>query len=276
MLGLFACGAEKTNNENSSNQEAHDEVDEYVDEFEAEEKPELINEEDLSETNRTDVFSCYVGLYQQQCVMLLNYSYSDIVGDYNVEGFYYYAKHQKKINLSGTYDVGANFYQLTESYKGKTSGYFEFYTDENADQNFWSSDLSEGTKQELKCELLTSYPASVEDISIQTNKYATEHMVNYDPLYEDPQTATDVLNTINIGEDYLAFYYYIISYSQNIGSVSGIAKMQGKSKAVWEDENGFTLNFSLYPDRIEVESVNYEEMTYGGFGVHFGGTYYRI
>jgi len=59
--------------------------------------------------------------------MVLNWDGPNEGGTSEIEGYYFYVRHQKNIDLKGFSDSRTRGIYLKESYKGKPTGYMEFY-----------------------------------------------------------------------------------------------------------------------------------------------------
>jgi hypothetical protein len=219
------------------------------------------------------VFSCHIGLYQQQCLMVLYFNRNGNHYDADVIGEYFYVKHQKRLDLEGDYENERSRVYLTESYKGEQSGVMFFCIAAPNEDDFWAVN-EESNHEKLTAKLLFDFDPTKEEVVIKHERYESRHQVHSDT--DEEQYATDELKISWINDQYLGFYYHVVNFSQNLGTVSGIAKVQDDGSAIWEDENGFQLTFTFSKNQAHVKSSNYEEMTYGGFGVTFGGNYTKI
>ena len=74
----------------------------------------------------TQVISAQIGIYQEEALMVVKHYPENENSEIQIEGYYFYVKNQKNLDLEGIYDPIEKRYFLTESYKGEITGYMEF------------------------------------------------------------------------------------------------------------------------------------------------------
>ena len=235
------------------------------------------DDEDEFETKFTQIVEAYIGDYQKLAIMVLKEQKENEDGQIPVSGYYFYAAHQKNLDLEGTLDPTTGKYALTESYNGKTSGYMEFIPG-NEKQSFWSAKKG-GEQQEMSTKLLTGGDPEEMTLVINHATYGYEHELVYYNASEDEQgTTTDELNVTFINDEFMAFTIDVIRTNGHLGNVSGVAKINGDKAKFYVPETDETmlcdLDFDLSVDG-EI-TVNENDCTsWHGAYASFDGTYVK-
>lgn len=205
-----------------------------------------------------------LGLYEQQVVMELR-----ITGD-QVSGNYFYAKHQKLIQLSGTFDEDKQLVKVTESYKGKPTGYLEFYVEKGELTGKWMKKSGASEKENFSAELV---PLSKENYKLELQEYENPHVINvYNGATEEDEQmeVTDELKMSKLGKGFFAFYYSVTGGNAHMGTVEGLGETSGGT-SYFEGEDACRLEFKFNNKTLvvtEAKSCSY----YRGAHAYFDGT----
>ncbi len=268
FLFIIGCGESVENN--NSEEALHSE--EYQDE-------EVIEDANAHESEWTEVLVCNIGIYQEIAVMVLNYYPPNSNDIANVDGYYFYVKHQKDLDLEGTEEILYQNVYLTEYYKGEETGYMEFNLREEAAINYWAPSPGSDDHQEFNAKRILEGTPDEYNVALQKYNFERQHSVgqyNSETNEFDPEDVTDELHACLINDTYLVFDYHVIRTNFHLGSISGIAELQEDGNYVWIGEEDFQLTFTFEKNSILITEDNYIEMYYGGANVHFDGVLDQI
>jgi hypothetical protein len=235
---------------------------------------ELLPEASFAATYESNILMCHVGMYQDVCVMVLNKHKANADHIEAVEGYYFYLKHQKNLDLKGQLDLNTNVFALNEYYKGKQSGYMEFNLTDKS-ENFWTTNRTNGERQQLNAKLLVT-SATAESNDMVNARYENQHLVMdmSMPEGENTEMAVDNFNATFINDDYLVFEYDVIRTNYHLGGIDGLAKKTKPNQYVFKGEEGCVLTINKTGKQliIEDEGCGY----YGGANVYFSGTLNQV
>lgn len=203
-----------------------------------------------------------MGIYSSNIVMELN------IADGEVRGRYFYARHQKYLTLNGTIDKSGEV-QLTESYKGKPTGYLNFVLADEI-KGTWKATPDSDDIQKIEAAQITSI--SKENYKPTFSAYEYDHITS---IYNGPDIPADDIDvtdrlTFNTLSDSLAtFYYGITGANGHTGSIGGVAT---KIDNMWVYKDGgectLTIKFDGKHANINEEDCGY----YRGARAYFEGT----
>ena len=214
------------------------------------------------------LISGVMGLYQSTVMIDLK------ISNGNVTGKYFYARHQKYLDLNGT--VGKDgMIKLKESYKGKTTGFLNFTNIDGKIKGSWCAKEDFKDPQEFNGNEITTINDS--DYAPKFERFAYEHttvIYNGEDVEPDEIAVTDDLMVNYISPDLITFYYHVTGANGHIGSIEGLAS---KSKdGIWifkgEDECILTLKIDAKKAYIDEDNCNY----YRGFRAYFENTLDRV
>lgn len=200
---------------------------EYTEDIGPEEIPvEETEEEREFEIDFTQVISANVGAYQEQALMVLKHYPENEDGLVPIEGYYFYIKNQKNLDLVGVYDPVEMRYVLTESYKGKATGYMEFVPSID-NESFWSPASNTADEQELTTlELIGGDPYEF-TLALNGDKFVVDHKVMmFDAEQEYFQEVTDKFAYTIVNDQFFVFDLKVVCANGHSGSISGVAKFQ--------------------------------------------------
>ncbi|MEX1000533.1 MAG: hypothetical protein WDZ35_00310 [Crocinitomicaceae bacterium] len=272
-FSLLACSP-------SSQEEEAGQIMEYTDNPGIEEEDRIDSAKAVEgKKNEADilVFGTKIGDYQQQGIMVLNWYPKDENGIYPIDGYYFYVKHQKNLTLEGYSEPASRKIYLTESYKGKETGYIVFIQDDQNAESYWAPG-KENTKDKQPFqaeELYLDQPLSSAPL-IEHSHYTYDHPITVYNGNEgwDTTQVTDQLYLSRINDDYLAFDLSVTRYNAHIGSVFGVAKINGDTAIFESDEYGehclLTFDLSI-ANEIKITEDNCG--AYHGANAYFDGTY---
>lgn len=222
---------------------------------------EIVIPEDTLETVWA-VYQGKLGLYDQQVIMELSITGND------VNGSYFYTKHQKSLELTGVFDSQTNMVQLTESYKGKTTGYLEFNLSRGEINGNWMKKKGHNEKEEFTAMLVN---IDKDDYTLNHSRYKNEHQITMYGLEEDNiEQVTDVLNISKIGGGYFTFYYSVIGKNAHMGNIEGFGEIGEDNLGIFRDEETCELEFDFEKNTIEVHETG-DCRTYRGYHAYFEG-----
>lgn len=256
---LAACSENPENDVSTSNDEASTEA--SPDELE--ESPEL---EESAEERAWGVYAGKLGLYEQEVVMEL------IISGDKVSGSYFYAKHQKALQLDGTYDKASQKFVVTESYKGKATGYMEFDLIKGELNGFWMKKAGSKEKEDFKATLL---PVDEKEFKVVHSVYESKHeMTIYNATEEaEVEMVTDILKVSQLGKGLFAFYYSVIGGTGHLGSLDGLGETRNGKSTFQMDE--CELQFDFSSKNAEVHESG-DCQYYRGARVYFEGSLKKI
>ena len=187
-----------------------------------------IDEENEFEIAYTEVVSAKIGSYQEEALMVLKQQSKNSNGKIPITGYYFYVKNQKNLDLTGVFDPASNTYFLTESYKGKNTGYMEFKLGDGS-KSFWSPESDRSDKQEMKAKHLTGGNPEEFTLELNGDKFVDEHevpMYDMDTIYYQEVTNKFAYTIVN--DEFFVFDLSVVCTNGHSGSVSGIAQMRGE------------------------------------------------
>lgn len=203
-----------------------------------------------------------LGMYQQQIIMEL------VITGNKISGNYFYAKHQKTIQLDGSYDPTTQLAKVTESYKGKATGYLEFYLEKGELNGYWMKKSGSAEKEDFTAQMIS---LSKSDYLPKHARYENTHEIIFYADEEDLRDeVTDVLKISALGKGYYVFYYSVTGQNAHTGKVEGLARSAGGS-TFFDDANGCRLEFEFEKNKVTVlekEDCSY----YHGARAYLSGT----
>ncbi|MCH2231096.1 MAG: hypothetical protein MK105_12195 [Crocinitomicaceae bacterium] len=207
-----------------------------------------------------------MGLYASTVIMELN------IGNSIVKGRYFYAKHQKYIDLNGTIDKSGEI-NLTETYQGKKTGFINFVLEDKikgtwkATPDSRESQIFEGTK-------VTSLVK--EEFKPVFSAFEYTHITR---IYKGPNDEPDEYDvtgrlTFNtISNSMASFHLSVNGANGHSGSIEGIAH---KAEGIWTfyGENECKLTIQIVENKaiIDEDTCNY----YHGNRAYFQGTLEQV
>lgn len=240
---LFGC----TNEEPSSDKIKEETVESPE---KTEDIPEVKDATSESQTAIEDtkwfIYEGVIGDYEKHVVVFLTIKESN-----EVTGNYYYSKHQKLLQLSGKYDPNSGKYNLTESYKGKTTGYLEFKNQNGNLNGEWKKSKSDAKLQTLRLTLLTKFQGK--EPKIEFNSYQNTHEIAvYNGEGEDLVEVMDQLLISKINEQFYSFDYNVTGANAHTGSADGIIKMEDLKTGHFYGEDNCDLVFTFKKNEVEI------------------------
>ncbi|MCB9225388.1 MAG: hypothetical protein R2780_00345 [Crocinitomicaceae bacterium] len=259
LFFIYACDAPE--------KESEGEIREYSDEPipDEEQKPSDFGEDDPEGTDSKHVLYCEIGLYEKPAIMVLDWMTRDENGVYPIKGYYFYIDHQKNLDLEGFSDPSTRGIYLTESYKGKKTGYMEFAQDVPWEgENYWAASKGNSDKQTFYSEDLMFRDNMGAQVDIQKGQYTNPHTITIymgDEEGEVEESVTDELNWVIINQEFFAFDISTTGRNAHTGEASGLATIKG-NKAIWisdsEEHCKLTFDLSKKESSIEVSEENCE------------------
>jgi len=276
---IISCSAEE---ESDASTDEEVEVENVADTDELDET-EDDGDEDFEGVETKHILFCKIGIYQEPAIMSLDWGHSDENGVSNIKGYYYYLKHGKYLDLEGYSESKTRGIYLTESYKGKESGYMEFAQDAHIQpwdgENYWATSKANTVHQEFYSEDILFQDPMEANIALTNEHYYFDHEVMmFDAQEEYTMAVTNELHVSRINEEYFAFKLYVVCTNGHQGGVDGLAKIEG-NKAYFDNESSdewdvCKLTFDLsVADEITVEEL--ECQAYHGARAYFDGTLYK-
>ena len=289
-LLLLACQTETENSAPAEMEDAATSDETATDETEMQDEPlgeipeemELMDEIMYSNPISKEVLVCNIGQYQDIAVMVLNHYSDDGMGAEPIDGYYFYLKHHKNLDLKGQMSFHPYYYSLNEYYKGKQSGFMEFTRSKEEETkdyiSYWTTNRTNGERQEFNRVSLIKTGKEDQEISIENGRYENKHQVMdmSMPEGENISEVEDEMNITLINEEYLVFQYSVIKTNFHLGSIEGIAYLQPDDTYLYEGEEGCQLSLKL--DGNSIEAIDDENTCsyYGGANVYFGGTLTKV
>ena len=228
-----------------------------------EETPKNLTEE--PENNVETVWGVYqgtLGVYDQHVVMQLS-----ITGN-EVQGSYFYSKHQKSLNLKGAYDAESGLMQVTESYKGKTTGYLEFTLSRGEIVGKWMKKEGAEDKEDFSARLIGVDKNEYEPVH---EHYLNKHEISiYNVEEGDVEEVVDVLKINKIGGGYFSFYYSVIGTNAHLGNIEGFGEIGDDEIGIFRDDEACELEFTFSKNTVEVHETG-DCQLYRGYRAYFGG-----
>lgn len=217
------------------------------------------------------IYEGFIGLYEQHVVVSLSLS-----DDNTVTGTYFYDKHQKHLNLNGSYDPKSGNYNLTESYKNKQTGLLQFKNFNGELIGLWKKGSKDTEPQEIKLKLL--YAAGNTQPKIEFSKYEMKHEITlYNGQTEDIEKVTDQLNVATINKEFKSFSYSITRRNGHMGSADGIIRMDknsAKQVGHFYGESNCDLAFTFTDKSVDIEENDCEY--YHGANAYMDGSLSKV
>jgi len=211
------------------------------------------------------VYAGKLGLYEQEVAMEL------IITGNKVSGSYFYAKHQKALELNGTYDDSSQKFKVTESYKGKTTGYMEFTLLKGELNGYWMKRAGSKEKEDFQATLL---PVDEKDFKVVHSVYENEHEMSiYNAEDSEVETVTDVLKVSQLGKGLFTFYYSVVGGTGHLGNIDGLGETQNGKSTFELDE--CALQFVFNSKGAEVHETG-DCQDYRGARAYFEGSLKKI
>jgi hypothetical protein len=213
-------------------------------------------------------FTGTLGLYDGQVLMELQ------ITDSTFTGGYWYAKHQKRIELSGHYDPRLDIYLVKESYKDKHTGNFEFQMVNDTLQGHW---YAPGKDSESESFLASAVVKDVEKpIQPVFATYEMKHPITIYMGEEEgnvKEEATDdcIVTRLN---DIVLFSYSVIGINAHTGNIDGQATVKD-GKAIYNGENSCQLQLTFNETSLDIEELG-DCSYYRGARAYFGGTLKKV
>jgi len=277
LLFIFGCSGEPENVSETANSDTLNEPPPPPSQEEVQSENEnwlpLVNDGD--ELKDVKMFYCNIGIYQEPAIMVIESEVTDQIngdGDYaEVEGYYYYVKNQKNLDLSGGLDIINGQYMLTESYKGKPTGYMEFSTNDFG-KNFWAVSQENTNQQEFNFQKIEPKNENAPSFRVKKQKYSDKHQVQDMSLEEEVfEEVEDKLAMVFVDDDKMFFDYSVVRTNFHMGSASGMAEMISEGVYVFYGEEGCELTFEVAENTVDVTEETCEY--YHGFRANLGGSY---
>lgn len=241
-----------------------------------------VTENPLEETKEEDpefttIHAARIGTYQELAILVLKWYPLDENGIHPIDGHYFYVKHQKRLELEGYSEPRTRRIYLTESYKGKKTGYIEFTQDDVENESFWAPNKESKDRQDFKCYDLDSGDPLEMTVALNHEKYEDKHEVTGLGEPDQYETVTNELLVTRINDEYLAFYIQVIGDYAHVGTVQGVARIEG-DQAIFDNRDklneGCELNFDLSEkNKIKVKEVDCAD--FHGARVTFDGLFTR-
>lgn len=258
-LALIGCSENPENTAPTSN-------DEDSAETSADEAEKIPVVEETAAERIWGVYSGKLGLYQQEVVMEL------IISGNQVSGSYFYAKHQKTLQLDGTYDKNTQKFLVTESYKGNPTGYMEFTLTKGDLVGSWMKKAGSKEKEDFHAALL---PIDEKNFKAVHSTYEYKHQMQvYNATEEaDVEMVTDVLKVSQLGEGLFAFYYNVIGGTGHLGSMDGLGETRDGISIFEVDDCALQFDFSA---KAAVVKETGDCQYYRGARVYFEGSLKKV
>lgn len=250
FLFLSACKTEPSIEENSK-----DDITTKEQAVFQENTDEDLVEEKIEKEHNWIIYEGFIGMYQKHVVVTLS-----IADDNSVVGSYFYDKHQKHIDLAGTYDSKSGTYKLTESVKKKTTGLLEFKNFNGDLKGEWRTGPKDKDPQGIQLHLL--YTAGTEKPTFTFSTYKMSHEITmYNGETEDLIKTTDILKIAEINADYKSFSYSLTRRNGHTGGADGVIRMDKNTKKQighFYGESNCDLEFEFNGKDVDIEEHDCE------------------
>jgi hypothetical protein len=273
-LVLFSCGEPQKEEGEILEYDGEEITEESMDYYMEEEE----EEGDFEGIESKHVLFCQIGMYQDAALMVLDWKDRDENGIHPITGYYFYVKNQKNLDLEGYSEPSTRGIYLTESWKGKETGYMEFAQDDWDGENFWAPSKESTDRQEFNSQDLIFTDPMDANIALQYDMFTDEHGITIymgEEEGEVEEMVTDELNWVIVNEEFFAFDISVTGRNAHTGAANGLANIQG-DKAIWiapDDDQGCKLTFDLSNREKEI-SVTEDNCTYyHGFHASFDATF---
>ncbi len=214
-----------------------------------------------------DYYAGTIGLYGEAVLMEVN-------ADNNViTGRYWYLKHGRQIQLSGTTSAKGNEWQVEESVKNVVTGIMtlEITGDELSGQ--WHAPGKKSELQEVNLQKV--YHTEEGRIDPKFENYTFSKTISiYNGEEDEEEEVTDDLRLVRIG-NYVLFQYFVIGHNAHVGHINGLAMFETKNKAIYKGENACELSMTFDGNKVTV--VEEEDCSYyRGMRAYFEGTLTKV
>ncbi|GAB5417985.1 MAG: hypothetical protein Crog4KO_14380 [Crocinitomicaceae bacterium] len=214
-----------------------------------------------------DYFAGTIGLYGEDVLMEINQEELELTGRY------WYLKHGKQIALEGVASAKSGEWQLKESVKNVVTGNMTLQWKDGKLTGQWYAPGRKSELQEVALEkVFTSENGPIQP-NFETYKN-TKTITIYNGETDEEQEASDDIRLVRIG-DHVLFQYFVIGTNAHVGHINGLAKMQGKNKAVFSGEEGCQLSLNFENNAVTIledEDCSY----YRGMRAYFEGTLKKV
>jgi len=254
---LTACGGEpdhiyETDKSDTLSNQMESDNDLTTEVIEDEVEPEELQ---VITENGKRAFYANVGIYGSPAILVLDVKDADEVngdGDFSeVDGYYFYVKRQKNLDLRGGFDIINQEFRLTESYKGKTTGFFSFSLADPT-KNYWATSEEDNNHQDLNVTELEPIDSELQNFTFSMEKHVYEHEVmDMSAETETWEEVEDDLGMVFINDNLMAFNLHVVRTNFHMGGASGLAKKVDENTYVWQGEEGCELTFKLSPTKVE-------------------------
>ena len=212
------------------------------------------------------VYEGNLGFYEQHVIMELS-----ITGE-KVTGNYFYAKHQKPLELKGIFNSETNTIIATESYRGKTTGYLEFTISKGEIDGKWMKKKDAKEQEVFKANLVA---IDKDEYTSVRNRYEETHEIMfYNGTDDDIEDVTNVLTINKIGDKFFSFYYSVIGANVHVGNVEGFGEIRKDGIGVFSGEDDCILEFTFSKNKVEVHETNCQY--YRGARAYFDGILTKV
>lgn len=189
-----------------------------------------------------------IGNYRQQFVMELG------VSGNQVSGRYFYARHQKFLDLTGILDTINDTLRLTETHLGNNTGFLTFKKDSLGLHGYWQSN-PEAPHEYFEANPIELNLGKRDRILAGFVKYNQPKIIEvYNGLGDKPniEQSLDELMLSKIDKKHFAFYYHVVGSNGHTGMLDGMATVIDKDYAVYKQDECL-LTFKIYSDSIVVK-----------------------
>lgn len=225
--------------------------------------------EDSTKVKTTKTYDYYagtIGLYGEDVLVEV------CKEDLSISGGYWYLKHGKRIELSGSVAPKSSEWQLEESVKGVVTGNMTLQLSDDSLVGQW---YAPGKRSELQPVVLRRVLDGNEGtFNPEFEEYERKKTITmYDGSEDREEETSDDLKLVRIGE-YVLFQYYVIGTNAHVGHINGLAKMTSDKKAVFKGEEACELTLSFGDDEVNV--MENDCSYYRGMRAYFDGTLKKV
>lgn len=233
------------------------------------EEGKAVNDTTFQSTNWS-FYEGRIGNYKQQIVMELGIS-----GD-QVSGRYFYARHQKFLDLNGVLDTISDTLRLIETHLGNNTGYLTFKKDSLGLHGYWQAN-PDGPHQYFEANPIELNLGNRDQILagfVRYNQSKIIEMYNGLDKRTDREQSLDELMLSKIDKKHFAFYYHVVGPNGHTGVLDGIATVVDKDYAIFKQDDCL-ISFKIYNDSIVIEEEEDCSM-YRGIRANFSNTLKKI
>jgi hypothetical protein len=228
-------------------------------------KPAPEVEEEPTIDSSWNYYSAYIGTYQEPVMIELSFN-----GD-NVNGSYWYAKHGKELKLTGELNSETQKYEVSESYKGKTTGKMMFSLDKDMSLIAeWSN--PKGEDKESFNGVLLDLPDTKKK-KPTFSEYQLDHKIEvFDSEIDDfkIEEVNDGCKVMRVGKT-VVFTYGVVGHNYHTGSIDGTFMVDANEKGTFKGDNDCTMSFTFKGNELIIEEET-DCSYYRGARAYFGGT----